>query len=150
MKNARSSLIAAVALLVGAACGTNAGGPPAIEEDRTPCAHCGMLISEPVYAAAYRAPGGDPAVFDDIACMLASARKAAVSHSAQFWFHDAATSKWIEGDEALFVKSPNIRTPMGGGMLAYREPSAANRAAVEHRGELIKTLQDLLATKGER
>ena len=150
MKNACLSLIAAAALLVGAACGTNSGGPPAIEVDRTPCAHCGMLISEPVYAAAYRTAGGDAAVFDDIACMLASARRAGVSSSAQFWFHDAATGNWIDGDEALFVKSPNIRTPMAGGMLAYREPSAANRAAADHRGELIETLQDLLATKGER
>ena len=66
------------ALLVTAACGVKAGGLPEIEVDRTACSHCGMLISEPLYAAAYQAPGAAARVFDDIGCLRDAARAAPI------------------------------------------------------------------------
>ena len=99
-------------------------GPPEIVVDRTPCSHCGMLISEPLYAAAYQAPGADARVFDDIGCLRDAARREGRG-ALRIWFHDAADGRWIDGVEAVFVASPSIRTPMGGGMLAYRDPAAA-------------------------
>ena len=70
----RMAIVAFVTLALSA-CGAKADGPPHIEVDRTPCAHCGMLISEPVFAAAYRAPGSEARVFDDIGCLLAAASR---------------------------------------------------------------------------
>lgn len=139
----------ALTLLGIAACTTKAGGPPEIVVDRTACSYCGMLISEPVHAAAYRAPGSEGRVFDDIGCLLRAAR-AETATGLQFWFHDASDGGWIAGDAAVFVVSPDIRTPMGGGVLAYRESTAAEQAAGKHRGEIVRSLPDLMNRKGDK
>src|SRR5688500_8928511 len=104
-------------VMLTAACGAKAAGPPEIAVDRTPCSHCGMLISEPIYSAAYRAPGSAARVFDDIGCLRDAAR-AEVGPIA-YWFHDADDGAWVEGPQASFVASPDLRTPMGGGLIVY-------------------------------
>jgi len=134
------------ALLIAASvgCGVKADGPPEIQVDRTACSHCGMLISERVYAAAYRAPGSDSRVFDDIGCLLEAARKEPHADRLRFWFHDAATTVWIDGEDAAFVASSTLRTPMGGGLIAFRDRTAAREGAVRHHGRVIGSLDDLL------
>lgn len=138
----RVLLILAVAASV--ACGVKADGPPEIQVDRTACSHCGMLLSEPVYAAAYRAPDSDPRVFDDIGCLLEAAHKEPHADALRFWFHDAATAAWVGGGDALFVSSPTLRTPMGGGLIAYRDRTAALEAAARHHGSVVDSVGDLL------
>ena len=134
-------LVLAAALLT-AACGVRAGGPPEIVVDRTPCSHCGMLISETLYAAAYQAAGADARVFDDIGCLRDAAR---VERGAlRIWMHDASDGRWIDGSEAVLVSSPSIRTPMGGGLLAYRDGAAADLAARRHNGRVIRSVGELL------
>ena len=137
----RMGLVLAAALLA-AGCGVSAEGPPEIVVDRTPCSRCGMLISETLYAAAYQAPGADARVFDDIGCLRDAAR--GESGALRVWVHDAADGRWINGFEAVLVASPSIRTPMGGGMLAYRDPAAADRAARQHAGRVIRSIDEIL------
>jgi copper chaperone NosL len=139
----------ALTLAGGSACGAAADGPPQIEVDRTACSHCGMLVSEPVYAAAYRAPGVDPRVFDDIKCLADAARKEPDLASLRFWFHDAASAVWIDGHDAVFVASPSLRTPMGGGLVAYRDRAAARRAALSQHGHVIESVGELLRSTTE-
>ena len=139
--------LTAAALLVSAACGARAEGPPPIEVDRSACAHCGMLISEPVYAAASRASGGEATLFDDIACMLAARRGSAGVQQA--WVHDTPSGAWIDAVEALFVKSDQLRTPMGGGVIAFRERGAAEHAAARHNGRLMASWTELLSHDGK-
>ena len=139
-------IVLGAALLVTAACGVKAGGLPEIEVDRTACSHCGMLISEPLYAAAYQAPGGAARVFDDIGCLRDAARTE--TPGLRFWFHDADDQGWIEGAGAVFVASSEIRTPMGGGLMAYRDPAAAERSAVRYHGRIIRSMSDLLTKEG--
>jgi copper chaperone NosL len=129
-----------------AACGAIAGGPPEIEIDRTACGHCGMLISEPLYAAAYQAPEADARVFDDIGCLRDAAR--AESGPLTYWFHDADGHAWVEGTDAVFVASSEFRTPMGGGLIAYGDRAAADRAAAKYRGRIIHSVTGLLAGEG--
>jgi len=137
---------AAVLTAIGAACGVGPEGPPHIEVDRTPCAHCGMLISEPLYAAAYRSPRSEPRVFDDIGCLVDAAAREPRADALRFWFHDAATAVWIDGTDAVFVSSAMLRTPMGGGLVAFRDPAAAREAATRQQGRVLTSLQELLAT----
>ena len=143
------SMVMAVMLLAAAGCAATADGPPEIVIDRSACSHCGMLISERIYAAAYRVAGSEGRVFDDIGCLIAAARKDGAG-TARLWFHDGADGGWIDGDAAVFVASPRIRTPMGGGILAYRDASAAASAASRYRGEVVRTVADLLNRTGER
>jgi copper chaperone NosL len=134
------------AMLAASGCAVKAEGPPAIDLDRSACSRCGMLISEPVYAAAYKAPGADARVFDDIGCLRSAARGEA--GTLRFWFHDAGDRGWIDGAGATFVASPEIRSPMGGGLLAFRNPAAAERSAAIYHGRVLRSISDLVAKEG--
>ena len=134
-------------MLAGLACGVRADGPPSIVLDRTACSHCGMLISEPRYAAAYRVHGSPARVFDDIGCLRSALREDGAQGAAQLWFHDASGGGWINGAEAVLVNAPEIRTPMGGGTIAFMDRAEALAAAAQHRGRIV-TVAELVVRKG--
>jgi copper chaperone NosL len=139
------AVVISVALLA-VGCRAAPAGPPEIVVDRTACSHCGMLISEPLYAAAYRAEGADAQVFDDIGCLRKAAREE--STPLTLWFHDADDRSWIERAAPVFVESDAIRTPMGGGVIAYRDRAAAERAAAKYNGRVIASVAELLPARG--
>jgi copper chaperone NosL len=137
------TLAVALAFIVSAGCARSGNGPPAIDIDRTACAHCGMLISEPAYAAAYRVPSANSRVFDDIRCLLEAVKRESAP-TVRFWFHDAASAVWIDGTDAVFVASSRLRTPMGGSVIAFRDAGAAQRYADQHEGQVMRSLEALL------
>ena len=140
-------VIVAFALLA-ASCSARAAGHPEIVVDQTVCSHCGMLVSEPAYAAAYHAAGKDARVFDEIGCLLDAIRHEAAS-PITVWVQDAAGGGWLDAKAATFVSSPDIRTPMNGGVLAYADASAAADAAAAHRGKVIASFAELMARQGD-
>lgn len=143
-----ASTALAAALLVIASCRRPGDGPPSIVVDRTACSHCGMLISELAYAAAYQPAGSEGRVFDDIGCLVQAAGKE-TGTAIRFWFHDVSSGEWIEGDAATFAAAADIRTPMGGGILAFRDPADATRAARDHRGRVVRSVSDLIGNRGD-
>ncbi|HEX6164949.1 MAG TPA: nitrous oxide reductase accessory protein NosL [Vicinamibacterales bacterium] len=140
-------LVIVVFALLSASCSARAAGHPEIVVDQTACSHCGMLVSEPAYAAAYHAPGGDPRVFDDIGCMLDALRQE-TSSPLTVWLQDAAGGGWIDAHQAVFVTAPNLRTPMNGGVLAYRDVAAADKTAAANGGRVLRSLRELMTSKG--
>ena len=143
----RALVVLAVGLVL-AACAVRADLPPEIVVDRTACSHCGMLISEPIYAAAYQTSEADARVFDDIGCLLTAARQGAPGDAARFWVHDAKTGSWIDGRAAVFVQASSLQTPMGGGVIAFATRADAEAAAAAHQGTIVPTLSALLAREG--
>ena len=133
-------------LAATASCAPGADAAPEILVDRTACSHCGMLISEPVYAGAYRPDTADARVFDDLACLREAAHKeeGLDEGNVKVWVHDATTGEWIDARTAAFVSSKAIRTPMGGGVLAYRDAAEAARAAAKHGGRAL-TFADFMS-----
>lgn len=130
------------AALVAAACAGPAG-PPEIVVDRTACARCSMLISEPRFAAAQQPPDAPARVYDDAACLLADLaddRPAGVPE--RLWFRDAEGSGWLAGPAAVLVRRPDRRSPMGSGVVAFRDRPAATRAIAAGGGEIV-TLAEL-------
>ena len=144
-------LIALSAALL-AACESNATRPPEIVVDRTACSHCRMFVSEPIYAAAYRTDNAEPRVFDDIACLVASLRRESLSADSsglRVWLQDGNGGGWIESGAPVLVSSAIFRTPMGGGVVAYRDAAAAAQAVSTYQGQVVGTLSDLMNRKGE-
>jgi copper chaperone NosL len=141
-----------VVALLSTGCSVSADGPPQIVVDRTACSHCSMLVSEPIYAAAYQAGDSEPRVFDDIGCMLEAMRRAGLraGGDTRLWFHDAGDREWIENGGAVFVRSSEIRTPMGGGIVAYRDAKRAEEAAARFHGDVVPSIAELVAVKGEQ
>jgi nitrous oxide reductase accessory protein NosL len=134
-----------------AGCGGRASGPPAIELDRSACHTCGMLISEPRFAAGYRV-GSRTAVFDDIGCLLRALDREGLMAAtnggargvpaAEVWLLDENGS-WLTAADAVFVRSPELATPMGGGIQAASDRSDAERLAARVGGTVVDSFAEL-------
>lgn len=105
--------------------------PPDIRYGEDLCTECGMIISEPRFAAAYYTVDSDARRFDDIGGM-------AIHHAenqedvAHFWVHDYDTEEWIMADQAFFVMSDQIHTPMDFGVIAISNQSRAEELASKY------------------
>jgi copper chaperone NosL len=98
--------------LAASAC-TPAEGPAPIVYDRQPCAHCGMLISEPAFAAQLELEGEDPVSFDDPGCLLRYRAEREPRWRAA-WYHHVREPRWIAERDVAFERLP--LTPMGYGI----------------------------------
>lgn len=125
-------------LALVAGCTTGPVGPPEIVIDRTACHRCSMLVSEPAFAAAALPAGAEAAwVFDDAACLFAWAAEEPAGGEARVWFQDTLGGGWLETADAVLAVVPGGLTPMGSGVVAFRDGAAARRFAGERGGEVV-------------
>lgn len=136
-------MLALIAVLSLAGCSGSADAPPEIVVDRSACDHCRMLISDVRFAAAHQQAPAAARVFDDIGCLLTAVKDGNTS-GATFWFRDANDGEWIPGAQAVFVRSSGLRTPMSGGIVAYRDLAAAEQAVQQHGGTILRSVTGLL------
>lgn len=115
---------------------------PQIRYGRDTCARCGMIISEARFAAAYLTREGTWRFFDDIGDMLAFS-KAHREDVAIWWVHDYETEAWLKADSTFFVKSSELHTPMGHGIVAVTRRERAEQLARQVQGQLF-TFAELL------
>lgn len=102
-------------LLFGSGCSEK---PEPIVMGRDECAHCRMLISDSRFAAQLVTEHGRHQKFDSIECMLEMMRDDGEYPSV--WVSNAAEpGEWLEAEHAVFVRSDQIRSPMGGGLAAF-------------------------------
>lgn len=99
------------------------------------CAHCSMMISDRRFAAQALNTKGRAWKFDSIECLRAFVQSGTLDerelHSA--WVTDSGAAEWVRAELAVFVRSNAIRSPMGGGLVAFAAAPAAH-AAVEEAG----------------
>jgi copper chaperone NosL len=94
-----------------------------------------MAISERQYAAQVITRDGDAVKFDDIGCMAAYLRGAENEKQVIARFvADFDSRGWIKAEDAYYVKSPELKTPMRGGIVAFKDESSARRSAESYRG----------------
>lgn len=117
-------------------------GPPEVAYGRDRCEACGMIISDPRFAAAARQ---NSAVrrYDDIGCLIRHSGEPLTSGAAVGFVHDLPSEGWIKASRAWYVRSPAIRTPMNYGIAAYADEAAARRA---HPDTPAVAFEALLAT----
>lgn len=120
---------------VGIACSSSVDldATPSLDIGQDICEQCGMIISEEAYASAYRLNNGRQKLFDDIGDMVTYHRL----HREDvyvFWVHDYSSLEWIRAENAYFVASTDLVTPMGGGIAAFADRAAAESMAVERNG----------------
>lgn len=135
---AAAATLGALAALAVVVSGRPPDGPVAVDWDGTRCARCGMLVSDPAFAAQRHDEDGSVAHYDDPGCLLADLAEngEATLHAA--WLHHLREDRWIALDEARFVRVPH--SPMGYdlGAVDRDEPGdtldlAAARRHVAHR-----------------
>lgn len=122
--------------------------PPEIRYGEDICDQCRMIISEPRFAAAYVSRTGETGRFDDIGDLVLFSLGQAEEVTI-FWVHDYDTQEWLKADQAFFVLSKNLHTPMEHGVAAFRTESRAREFATEREGIVLryKELQTRIASR---
>ena len=149
MKIARLCLLVMSFALALLACSPAADidSPPEIVYGEDMCVQCGMIISEPRYAAAYLSVDGEPRIFDDLG-ELCLYHRDHQEKMATVWAHDFHSEAWIDAEAATFVMSENIHTPMSFGIVAFRDREDAALFAEEMQGQLHDFNSFLKACQG--
>lgn len=118
--------------------------PPAIVYGEDVCDQCNMVISEERFAAATLVDeDGIPAPrrFDDIGDMLAYHADHPELRVRRWWVHDYDSREWLDAAAATYVRTPNLRTPMGHGIAAFAAAAAAKAFAASEAGTVITWAQ---------
>jgi len=94
------------------------------------CSLCKMAISEKRFAAEIITENEEVLKFDDIGCLLRYRQKAENQPETAVFFVDYETQNWIKADNAFFVKSGTIKTPMGSGIVAFADKAKAGNESL--------------------
>jgi len=95
-----------------------------------------MIIYEEKFAAAIRLKNGEAKRFDDIGCMIDYLNKNKVSPKSN-WVYDYINKEPIHAEDAFFVDSDNLITPMGFGIAALKSNDEALKIADEFKSKII-------------
>ncbi len=128
--------LACLWLLAGCPSRTSPDQPPNVRYGEDACDECRMIISEARYAAAYVTHKGQPRLFDDLGCMLEHNKKE-LETIANYWANDYKNPKWLNLSEAYLVKSNEITTPMGYGIIVLGSKEDAAEIANQNNGEIL-------------
>lgn len=122
-------------LLVG--CGkVDMDAPPEIVYGRDICTRCGMIIEDTPFAASYMTTSGEPRIFDDMGDMMVHQAETGEEVRA-YWVRDYETGEWLRAEEAFFVQTSEIHTPMGYGLLALKEKGSATAVSLRTQGTVM-------------
>jgi copper chaperone NosL len=129
-------------VLIFAGCHKAATSPESIGADDI-CYFCKSSINEPAFAAELITRSGSLYKFDDVACLIASTKIMGKESIKSFYVMDDQTKTWLPAEQAQFVHSDKLRTPRGGGFIAFKDTSKAQDLASRFQAELLK-FDDLL------
>jgi copper chaperone NosL len=138
----RLTFLVSMTMLLGAC----AQGPRDVEIGLEECAHCRMIVSEERFAAQLRTEQGRSHVFDAIECMADFVAGASDTEIRALWVTDFTTpGLWVPVDEAYFLRSDQLRSPMGMGLSAYLAEADARSHYSEYGGEVLRWAEVLTA-----
>jgi len=124
--------------LVFADCQTRKVEPVALASEDM-CSFCKMALSEKQYAAELIDSDGQVFKFDDIGCLLNFINKRSINVSgASLFVMDFNQRQWIKADNAYYVRSPDVTTPMNGGIIAFKDQANAQEAVGKYHGKLLR------------
>ena len=111
--------------------------PIDIAEEDT-CSYCRMAISEKRYSAEFIDRDGQAFKFDDIGCMAQYLKEQKSTNDiAAYFVSDFDSRRWLTAADAVLLRSKKLNTPMGFGIVAFKERAAAEQAAQTYQGELL-------------
>lgn len=108
-------------------------------------AHCRMIINDARFASQIVTSTGRTIKFDAIECMLSYAdSRADELAGAEYWVSDFANpDQLVPAEEAVFVRSPEIHSPMSAGLAAFAPASGADSDSAAHPAAWAETGDDV-------
>lgn len=144
MTSPRSAMILLAVLVVLHGCSRRElTGPPALRLGRDECAACGMIVAEDRFSGALlivRDGMREHALFDDIGCMLDFERDIPANvQVVERFVHDSLSRSWVDCRSAVFLFADRqaVHTPMGSGIIAFADESAADQARTQFPGDIM-------------
>lgn len=124
-------------------------GPRDIELGSEECAHCKMMITEAEFASQLLTNRGKAYFFDSIECMVMYEQKEDDGNVHSRWVSDLSTEEWIAAEEAHYLQSEKLKSPMGMYLSAHADESSAEEFQAEYLGELLdwNELVELVSTE---
>lgn len=103
------------------------------------CSFCRMSISEKRYAAEFIDNEGQAFKFDDIGCMAnyIKLKKNSASIAATFVM-DFDRREWLKAENAFYVRSLEFKTPMNGGIVAFKDQTTGQAGAAKYNGTMLR------------
>jgi copper chaperone NosL len=140
-------LLKGAGLLSMSLSGLSLAQPRALRVGVDRCPYCSMTVIDARYAAQLITPLGRSDHYDAIECLVdhlsghgAPAPEAAELYAADFGTSSATSAHYRPVEALIFLHHPRIRTPMGGGLVAFSEAEAAERFIAERRLRDVRTL----------
>lgn len=127
-------------------CKTSMPEPVALEREDM-CAYCKMAISEKQYAAEFIDQDAQAFKFDDIGCMLNFVQSKKIANVAAYYVMDFDERQWLKAEDAYYVRSSELDTPMGGGLIAFKDQNKAQLAVDKFHGKLLRFTDIGIGTK---
>lgn len=136
-RRATLAMLAAAPLL--SACKAQAAGPEDIRWGREVCEICGMIISDPFFAAEIRGgPDGKLVKFDDIgdAVHWLKGQSWQLDPAIEFWVRDYGTGQdWLDARQAHYKS--DVMSPMDYGYAAFAEETSMTVPFEEMRKSVL-------------
>ncbi len=130
-----NSFIFLLVILTGCS-GTISDKPPKLNLGQDPCDNCFMIINEKKFAASIWLENGEAKRFDDIGCMIDFINKNK-SNVKTYWVYDYITKEPMLTNNAFFIDSDSLITPMGFGIVAFKSEAEASKFAEEYKTKII-------------
>ena len=103
------------------------------------CSECNMNITEKNMKFSVTLPnvkGMGPSSYDDVGCAVISRNKECATRQMTFdgnaVVHDYVTGEEVPAEKAFFAFKSNAWTPMGYGIVAFKDKAEAEKFAAEH------------------
>jgi hypothetical protein len=96
-----------------------------------------MIITEIGHGAAYRLDDGVEKKFDGIGEMILHGRAEQEFSRAEPWVHDYWSEEWIRAEDAFYVPTRAVSSPMGHGVFGFSDRDRAAEFAAQVGGQVI-------------
>lgn len=124
-------------ILFFAGCSSSLSEPVPIQPEDM-CSFCRMAISSKQFAAELITSDEKVFKFDDTGCMLNFINhKKGDRKIVALYVADFNSQKWITAEQAHYVFTEKVQTPMNGNFLAFENSHDASEAASKYEGRLL-------------
>lgn len=131
-----------VFIILAASCSDKPeSGPVKIYYGEDVCERCKMIISEKDFAAQSQLSNGKIVKFDDLGCLFHYLDEKEKDQFSAVYVMDYSSQQWIKAENAYFVWTENIKTPMGHGVIALRDSHEASELVNKENGKYLGSLK---------
>lgn len=135
MRGGSILMMLAVTLLLFSGCEPK---PQPIELGSDQCAYCRMMITEQEFGTQILNKQGRAFKFDSVECMAAYDITEDGENFHSKWVPDFLNREnWVNAEEAVYLHSETLRSPMGLYLTAYADRESAEQIQLEYGGDII-------------